>query len=543
MSKNFSFSNTPSIHMKRSQFPLSYNYQTMLNLGDIIPVYCQEILPGDTFKVNSNVVIRTTSPFIRPMMGNLFCDVYYFFVPNRIIDTHFEELMGDNKSSYWTPASTGSAPKITGVVGKNTIADYFGIQPGDYRTVLIGSLPFYFNEHRLRAYAQIWNDWYRCEALQAPVLINKGTGISLNGQFNSNDWATNNITGKPAKACKIYDYFTACLLDPQRGNSVLVKGSGKVPVDAGNDLHSVSGTSWHNLNGGTGQLGLNGGELMKNTTSFTGTGQVTFDNIWSNIDNVGLFTINDLRFATQLQKSLEKDARSGGRYIEQIYSKFGVVSPDARLQRSELLGGYRFPISMQQVAQTSKSETTSPMAQVSAYSLTNGKSGFSKGFVEHGFVIGLACIRQQHCYQNSIEKSWHRFDRYDYYEPTFANIGEQPVFNWELDAGNAFSSGSETQAFGYNEAWADYRYHPNMITGSLRTSANEGFDIWHLGDHYSTPITAINGTWIQETPVFLDRVLSVPSTTAPQFILDCYNDVVATRCMPIHSIPGKLDHN
>lgn len=542
MSKNFSYSNKPSIHHKRSQFPLGYNYSTMFNLGEIIPVYCQEVLPGDTFNVSSNFVIRTTSPFVRPMFGNLFCDVHYFFVPNRIIDNHFEELMGDNKTDYWAPSSTGKAPEVTGSVGKNTIADYFGLAPKNYETIIPDN-PVYVNEHRLRAYAQIWNDWYRCEALQAPVLINKSTGKNKNGKLNSNDWSTSNFLGKPAKACKIYDYFTGCLLAPQRGQAVMVKGSQNIPVDSEILTHSINENPWHFSENVGGPLYSNeSGHMVSDPEGFTGEDYTKPDNIWAMADNMDLFSISDLRFATQLQKSLELDARAGGRYIEQIYAKFGVISPDARLQRSELLGGFRFPLNLSQVTQTSKSESSSPLGQVGAFSLSNGSSGFSKGFVEHGFIIGLAVIRQQHTYQNSLEKSWMRFDRYDYYEPLFANISEQPVYSYEIDVDNIQQRGNLTDVFGYNEAWADYRYHPNQITGALRSSADDGFDIWHIADDYSTYVSAINSSWIQETPVFLDRTLSVPSTTAPQFLVDCYHDVKAIRVMPVHSIPGKMDH-
>ncbi|WP_214282020.1 major capsid protein, partial [Escherichia coli] len=252
--------------------------------------------------------------------------------------------------------------------------------------------------------------------------------------------------------------------------------------------------------------------------------------------------VNDLRFAFQLQKMLEKDARGGTRYREYLQSHFGVTSPDSRMQVPEFLGGARLPVSIEQVEQTTPGEGANTVGQVGAYSLSNGRSGFTKGFVEHGFVIGVLCVRQHHTYQQGIEKFWTRNKRTDFYDPVFANIGEQPIYQSELYYDNSDTADYSNTVFGYQEAWADYRYKPSRISGELRSTATNSMDIWHLGDNYANaPI--LGNQFLSETTEYLDRALAVPSTTANQFIIDIYTENEMIRPMPVYSVPGLIDHH
>lgn len=550
MKNKFTFSTKPSIKVSRSKFDLSHHHKTMFNSGSLIPFYVQEVYPGDTFNVRSTNVTRTTAPFIRPVMDNMFLDMFYFFVPNRLVFDKWVNVMGENTTGAWIPQEEAFVPMTFGSVGVGTIADYMGIPTQS----IIGSnnginiLPF-------RAYALIWNEWFRDENLQQPVFINKGN-LSTSERLNTGAWSVNNYLGMPAPINKLHDYFTSCLPAPQKGNPVTLTLTGNAPVtssDEENELtypqnpiilrnaigggyltDNVNLSSYYSAGRGDSTLSMG-----PNAGTFSNT-PVIMSNLVADLSNLTAVNVNDLRYAFQLQKMLERDARSGTRYTEYIQSHFSAYSPDARLQRPEYLGGKRMPLSIQQVNQTSASSEDSPLAQVGAYSLSNGQCGFSKSFVEHGFIIGVMAVRQFHTYQQGIERFWTRSKRTDYYDPVFSNIGEQPVYTSEIK----FDNNNELigKVFGYNEAWADLRYRPSRISANLRSNIAGGFDIWHFADYYANQ-PSLGDAWIKETPDFIDRALSIKSTTAPQFVIDIYNKVSAVRVMPTYSIPGLIDHH
>ena len=452
--------NPTNLDMSRSTFKRDHSVKLSFNVGDVIPFYVDEVLPGDTFQVKTSMVARMQT-LITPMMDNLYIDTYFFFVPNRIVWEHWRQLMGENTESAWIPATEYSVPQLkapTGGWNIGTIADYFGIPTG-VENLSVNALPF-------RAYALIMNEWFRDEnlsdPLQIPVDDAEQTGV------NTGNYITDTVNGGlPFKAAKFHDYFTSCLPTPQKGPDVLIPGGtgANVPVYALSD--SVPDPDRYvSLSGITvpsdGVLGDRGSVTMSSSTVpsnllFTNAPDYrgfTPTNLWAVGDGaIASATINQLRMAFQIQKLYEKDARGGTRYIEVLKSHFGVTSPDARLQRPEYLGGNRIPVNINQVVQNSATQGEgTPLGDTAAFSLTTDVHGdFIKSFVEHGFVIGLMVARYDHTYQQGLERFWSRKDRFDYYWPVFANIGEQAVLNKEI---YAQGTSKDDEVFGYQEAWA-----------------------------------------------------------------------------------------
>ncbi len=536
--------NPTRIDMSRSTFDRSSSVKTSFNAGDIVPFFLEEVLPGDTFNVKSSKVVRMQT-LLTPMMDNVYLDTYYFFVPNRLVWKHWKEFNGENTESAWIPETKYEVPQITAPANTGwsvgTIADYFGIPTG-VPNLSVSALPF-------RAYALIMNEWFRDQNLSDPLVVPDDdatvTGVNT-GTFVS-DVAKG---GKPYIAAKYHDYFTSCLPSPQKGPDVTIPVSGgptgsAIPVYSLRDTHPVvpPGNFDHY------PMVFTSGDLYySESDNKLALGSGNSNQQWPlNLYAVGDSTvqsasINSLRMAFQIQKLYERDARGGSRYIEILKSHFGVTSPDARLQRPEYLGGNRVPININQVIQQSGtgSGSSTPQGTVVGMSqTTDSHADFIKSFTEHGFIIGVMVARYDHTYQQGLDRLWSRKDRFDYYWPVFANIGEQAVKNKEIYAqGNA----EDDQVFGYQEAWADYRYKPNRVTGEMRSAYAQSLDVWHLADDYASR-PSLSDSWIREDKANIDRVLAVTSENSNQFFADIYVQNRATRPMPMYSVPGLIDHH
>lgn len=544
------FATLPNIDIKRSTFDRSTQLKTTFNAGKLIPIFVDEVLPGDTFALDTSCVIRMSTP-IHPVMDNCYLDLYYFFVPNRILWEHWNEFMGENTTTAWEQTTEYEIPQITAPTGgwnKGTIADYLGIPIG-VANISVNHLPF-------RAYVEIWNEWFRDQNLQDPAFLTKedATTTGTNGTQYQSDAQCG---GEPLPVAKYHDYFTSALPEPQKGPAVTIPTMDNAKLTTG-EYYSVGDriklgqdpnvedspitngiwnivTDFTNSNTKN-QLGINTSQSQSNIIF----GAIKGTNLYADLSTGTMATINQLRQAFQIQKLFEKDARGGTRYTEIIKSHFGVTSPDGRQQRPEYLGGKRIPINISQVLQTSSTDETSPQGNTAAFSLTGDtSSSFTKSFTEHGLIIGLCCVRTEHTYQQGIERMWNRKRRFDFYWPALANIGEQAILNKEI---YAQGTTQDDDAFGFQEAWAEYRYKPSRVSGAFRSTYSTPLDSWHYGDKYeSLPI--LSDTFIRETQVNIDRTLAVQSQVEDQFIADFYFKNLCTRPMPLYSVPGLIDHH
>ena len=399
---------------------------------------------------------------------------------------------GRKENGHWAPTTVQNVSTATiKQVKQCSIPDYFGLPLGDNFTSppKVSILPF-------NAYALIWNEFFRDENNQDPVQLWNG---GFTGSGTTGEWSpTNYIQSYPAPVCKLHDYFTSALPAPQKGEAVKFSLVGDAPIIDGGGDNLFTLKNYGSVPTGSAPLLFGNAVGSSSVDMFSSTGTISLASnnvpkfsLKAQTSDMTVANVNDLRFAFQLQKMLEKDARGGTRYREYLQSHFGVTSPDSRMQVPEFLGGARLPVSIEQVEQTAPGEGASTVGQVGAYSLSNGRAGFTKGFVEHGFVIGVLCVRQHHTYQQGLEKFWTRKKRTDFYDPVFANIGEQPVYQSELFFDK--TKDNTKDVFGYQEAWADYRYKPSRISGELRSTATNSMDIWHLGDNYANaPILGIS---------------------------------------------------
>lgn len=563
------FAVNPQITIDRSKFNRDSSVKTSFNVGDLIPFYIDEVLPGDTFQVRTSFVARL-QPLVTAPMDNLYLDTYYFFVPNRLVWEHWRELNGENTESAWIPQTEYQVPQITAPTGGwniGTIADYFGIPTG-VEGLSVSALPF-------RAYSLIVNEWFRDQNLKDPLETPKGDATVAG--VNTGNYITDCAKGGlPFKAAKLHDYFTSCLPTPQKGPDVTIDiAASNGIVYAGDTPHSLPninpiGYTLKNNFPNTPFNFSDNGEYINPVVNVTGKSIAPNDtlnvaggsdfiktsnvgsnvggtnvimapnNLYAQLDSGNVVTINQLRTAFQIQKMYEKDARSGTRYVENIKAHFGVTSPDARLQRPEYLGGERIPINVNPVIQTSATTTKTPQGTVTGQSVTSDSHGdFIESFTEHGFIIGLCVARYEHTYQQGLNKLWSKKSRTDFYLPVLANIGEQPVFNREI---YAQGNDKDSEVFGYQEAWADYRYKPSIVTGEMRSNHNKSLDSWHFADDYASQ-PYLSSSWIDEDKSPVDRALAVQSSVSNQIFADFFIQNETTRPMPVYSIPGLIDHN
>lgn len=525
-SLNRAMVNPVNLGISRSKFDRSYSYSTTFDTGRLIPFYLEEILPGDTFIADTSLVCRMTTP-IFPVMDNAFLDVYYFYVPKRLVWKYTKEFMGENTTGAWTQTHEYLMPLVpAGDINNKSgsVADYLGLPLGQINAD-INILPF-------RCYGLIWNEWFRDQNTQAPIYIKTDGDGGIN--IDQDDFISDCFLGKPLRVNKFHDLFTSCLPDSQKHSPVLmpISGDGKL-------FTKPYGTDRYNLNHAAMISNLHGGDngtLMYSTNTDT-TIKSSQTNLFTSFENAAL-TVNQVREAFAIQRLFERDAMGGSRYREIIKSHYNVDILDNTCLIPEFLGGSRTPITVNQVVQTSSTDSTSPQGNTAAFSLTtDNNNGFTKSFTEPGYVLGVFCVRTNHTYSQNVEKLWTKARRFDEYYPALSNIGNVPVYKREI-----YSDGvHDSEVFGFQEAHYEYRFKNNMVTGLFRPSlGSSGLSAWNYADAFTASPT-LNSEFMYETDNNVKRTLAVQNQ--PQFLINMYIKNIAYRPLPVYSTPGLIDHN
>lgn len=550
-SRQHKFSLAPQVSIQRSGFDRSFTHTTTFDAGYLIPFYCDEVLPGDTFKCNCSLFARMLTPVV-PFMDNVYLDTHFFFVPYRLLWSHWTNMHGEQKNpgdsiDYTVPQIVFATKGST--VGSTTATQDYSASVGsiyDYLGIPTGKTGFSISALPLRAYNRIWNEWFRDENLQNSVYDSVADTDVLPYNYTL------------LRRGKRHDYFTSALPWPQKGPGVELPIGDYAPVIYGQTAYSpvtVAGNTYTSIEEASSMNGepvrvRTGADAFtaywdtnSSTEAFSSLNSRRMVSLWTDLREATATTINQLRQAFQVQRLLEASARGGTRYTELLQSIYGVTNPDARLQRSEYLGGGSTRLAVYQVPQTASTDETSPQGNLAAFATASDtRHAFTKSFTEFGVIIGLVSVRADLHYQQGLNRMWSKKSRYDYYYPQLAHLGEQAILNQEiyLQGGTTGSAGkvADEKVFGYQERWAEYRYQPSLITGKLRSTDPQSLDVWHLAQKFDN-LPTLSSDFIQENPP-IARVVAVQDE--PQFKLDSLVSLQCYRPMPMYSVPGLIDH-
>lgn len=542
------FGGIPQMKASRTRFNRDQTILTTFDAGKLIPFYVDEVLPGDTFSVDTAAIIRMSTPKY-PVMDDSFIDFYYFFCPNRILWDNFKHFMGEVEETPWKPTKTYTVPQIkingNGAVAKpneRSILDYMGVPTKINKPFSVNALP-------VRAYVKIWNEFFRDENVDnAAAIKTDDEDVIYNSTENQKGTMEEDLTfaisgNNLLPVNKFHDYFTSCLPYPQRGPNVTLPLTGNARVEWSFSAQELQEYGIMTDNGAQHLIPANGNTLgAPKTNEDNGKPRVLLGkdsggvSMWvpmeARLDNATSATINQLRQAISVQQYYEALARGGSRYREQVQAIWDVIISDKTVQVPEYLGGGRYHVNINQIVQTAENDK-SPLGETGAMSVTPiNESSFTKSFEEHGFIIGVCCVRHNRSYQQGLERFWSREDRLDYYVPQFANIGEQPVKKKEI---MLTGEATDDQTFGYQEAWADYRMKPNRVSGLMRSNATGTLDFWHYGDYYEK-VPTLSQEWMAEGKKEIARTLVVEDE--PQFFGAIRIANRTTRRMPLYSVPG-----